>query len=269
MSGYYPTAMGIYNSVTRLLNVFIDALNTNNLLSKFILVILDKDLLIGHSNRTGISVIIGAILHHVIEQMDLLIERRKMDLLQKCPGGVIDDEFPKIIWVRMMKRPQNTEFQHLFSMKGKFNSILEERLLDGKADNHFIISTEVDLKEFNCSGGLSSAGMTSFWNEINKGMKKFDNDDIMLKPRQKANTAEQASKAERRLPSLPPKRGRSHSPSSHSQKRNRHDHHVPLHRSHNHRGRNEEGDHHNHHRCNSHHHEPQRHSTSRSRHHHR
>ena len=269
MSGYYPTAMGIYNSVTRLLNAFIDALNTNNLLQKFILVILDKDLLIGQSNRTGISVIIGAILHHVIKQMDLLIERRKMDLLQKRPGGVIDDKFPKIFWMRMMKRPQNTEFQHLFSMKGKFNSILEERLLDGKADNHFIISIEVDLKEFNCSGGLSSAGMTSFWNEINKGMKKFDNDDITLKPRQKANSAEQASKTERRLPSPSPKRGRSRSPSSHSQKRNCRDHHVPHHRSHNHSGRKEEGDHHNHHRHDSHHHKPQWHSTSRSRHHRR
>ena len=58
-------------------------------------------------------------------------------------------------------------------------------MLDGKADDHFIISIEVDPHEFNFSGGLTKAGLTHFWDEINKGMKRFDDDEITLKPRQK------------------------------------------------------------------------------------
>ena len=154
----------------------------------------DKDLLIGQQTKTGISVIIGCILHHIIKQMDMYVARRKTDLLYKCPGAVIDDEYPKLIWIRMMKRPKNlnTKFDNLFAMRSKFNSILEERLLDGKAENHFIMSIEVDLNQFNISGGLTSSGMTHFWEEVNLGIKRFDEDEITLRPHRKAVQPEQS-----------------------------------------------------------------------------
>ena len=84
----------------------------------------------------------------------------------------------------MPKRPSTrliagTEF---FSLRGKFNSILEERLLDGNAADHYIISINIDLIEYDLTGEMTSAGKASFWREINRGIKKFDDGDITLRP---------------------------------------------------------------------------------------
>ena len=210
VSGHHPTSAAVHNVITRFLNTFVEALNEHNLLPKFIIIVPDKDLLTGQNSKTEVSIMIGVILHHLIKQMDIYIEHRKADLLEKCPGEVIDDEYPKLIWVHMMKRPKNLspEFNHIFALRGKFNAILEERLMDGKAENHYIMSTEVYLNEFNFTGGLSAAGITHFWEEINKGMKRFDKDQITLKPHQKVGTAEQNKLAElkfkRKFPTPPP-----------------------------------------------------------------
>ena len=67
-----------------------------------------------------------------------------------------------------------------FTLRSKFNAILEERLMDGNWLQHHIISVEVDLAEFDHHGFLSSSGKEEFWLEINKGMKKFDKNDITL-----------------------------------------------------------------------------------------
>ena len=76
VSGHYIMKASIYNAINRLLYAFTEALNEKALLPKIILVAPDIDLLAGQQNKQGISVIIGAILHYVIKQMDLLIHRR-------------------------------------------------------------------------------------------------------------------------------------------------------------------------------------------------
>ena len=68
-------------------------------------------------------------------------------------------------------------------LHGKFNSILEERLLDGHPDHHRIMSIVVPQNEFNAWGDMSSVGEETFWNEVNRGMMKFDTNAIMLNPR--------------------------------------------------------------------------------------
>ena len=97
---------------------------------------------------------------------------------------------PKFIWVRMLKRPPLMSVPNAygnshsaFQLCGKFNSILEECLLDGDADNHCIISIEVEMHDFDLTGNLLSAGKVTFWKEINRGMTKLDNKEITLKPR--------------------------------------------------------------------------------------
>ena len=124
--GHYLTTAGINNVITRFLNGFIEALNEYSLLPKFIIVVPDCDLTRGLRNETGISVITGVILHYVIKQMDLFIDRHKVDLLTKHPNGVIDDEYLKLIWVHMLRRLKDLIGQdsYLFWFKRKiqFNS---------------------------------------------------------------------------------------------------------------------------------------------------
>ena len=190
ISGYYNSTIGISNVIKRLMNAFVDELNENNLLPKYLLIIPDKDLLAGLQDKNGISIIIGAILHHIIKQINIFIERRKVDLRDKKPGGMLDDEFPKIVWIRMVKRPKLSN--HLYSLRSKFNVILEDRLQDGNADNHFIMSIDVNLNEFDLTGGLTKSGCKQFWHEVNQGMKKFTENDITLMPRQIAKKKAEA-----------------------------------------------------------------------------
>ena len=142
--------------------------------------------------------------------------------------------------------------QSVMQIRSKFNSILEERLLDSNANNHYIISIDINLQEFHASGDLTQEGMAQFWVELNKGLQHFEdlNDNVSLRPRQKffrpkANLLGAGTK----LPSPPRKvqenhkrehsrsrsHKRSHSRSRHSSKR---PHKAPIrerhHRSHSH-----------------------------------
>ena len=136
--------------------------------------------------------------------MDILIERRKSDLLDKKPGAWIEDTYPKIVWVRMVKQPKLSN--HLFTLRGKFNAILEERLTDGNAENHYIMSIEVDHNEFDLVGNLTQSGSTQFWHEVNRAMQKFDADNITLQLRKNGKSLAKfnSPKKPMKLPTPPP-----------------------------------------------------------------
>ena len=108
-----------------------------------------------------------------------------MELTERKPGAVTKGP-PKVVWVRMLKRPTDVGVEQgtkvIFSLQGKFNSIMEERLADGCNDHHRILSIEVDCREFTVDGDLTPAGVKSFWKEVDRGLMKFDLDQITLKP---------------------------------------------------------------------------------------
>ena len=174
---------GIRNGANKIITPLVQALNEFQRIPKYILVIPDKDMLVNLPHSTGISIIIGAMLHYVVKQIDILIEQRHLELTTLKPGALVSSEHPKIIWVRMLKRPKQLT-SGTFSLRGKFNAILEERLLDGNCDNHFIMSIDVDAQDFDLSGYLTSAGKSTFWREVDRAMRRFDMGDIKLRPRQ-------------------------------------------------------------------------------------
>lgn len=153
---------------------------------KMLFIVPDKDILsILHNIGVSDALTIGAVIHYLVKQIDMIIERRRMDLLDKKPGSVCQDDQPKIVWVRMLKRPAvvRLDSSNIYALRGKFNSILEEHIQDGNADNHYIISIEVDNDNFDLTGNLTTAGQLKFWNEILRGLEKFDTGAIKLKPR--------------------------------------------------------------------------------------
>ena len=173
--------------INRILTAFITALNENHHLPKLVLVVPDADILLNMPKRMMTSsMFIGALLHYIIKQMDVAIERRLNDLHQKRPGSIQTTWKTKFIWVRMLKHPVQSlddNLEKVFSLRGKFNSILEERLLDGDADNHHIISIDVPVSGYDLTSKITLTGAHDFWLEMNKGIKRFDYDDILLKPR--------------------------------------------------------------------------------------
>ena len=167
----------------KLVNPLVDALNDDHHLPKYVILVPDKDLFTD-SKKEQTAYAMGSNIHYVITQTDVHLERRHQDLLNKRPGALSKD-FPKSIWIRMLKRPVNQlkENAELFGLRGKFNSILEDRLLDGNAENHHIMSIEVAANHFDLAGNLTDKGKEEFWIEVDKAIKKFDRGEIPLRPR--------------------------------------------------------------------------------------
>ena len=141
----------------------------------------DGDIMTNLQHHNGVSVMLSAATHAMICQVDTLLHKRCLDISDKKPGALIDEDFLKIIWVRMLKRPKNI-VSLAFALRGKFNTILKERLADGYEDRHRIMSIEVQPEDFNVSSHLTIQGMHTFWTEVFKAIEKLDEDKILLKP---------------------------------------------------------------------------------------
>ena len=215
MKDFWPE-LGIHG-LNRFINPVIEALNEENYrLPKYIIIFPDRDLMscirsvLGDGFRA--ARVIGAAIHYLIRQINMLIDRRRLELSNKHPGAVINDPFPKIVWVRMIKRPklELSSSQELCALRGKFNSLLEERLNEDGKGRHFIMSIEVKPNEFDLLGYLSGAGKINFWKECDRAMKKFDSEEISLKPRGQstANTNKEPNvqAAQVKLPTPPSKK---------------------------------------------------------------
>ena len=115
--------------------------------------------------------------------MDMLLSRRRIDLIDKKPGTVMEE--PKIIWTRMLKHPHHlTKLgdNRALALRGHFNSVLEKRLAEGP-DHLCLISITLDEADFDMSGYLTSKGKSTFWKEMDRGIMKFDQGEISLMPR--------------------------------------------------------------------------------------
>ena len=178
----------------------VNALNERNKLPKYILMVPDKDFLSVAKNKEGIctSMAIGSGIYQMIRRVNFLIDKRRENLEDKKPGALINNFNPNVIWIRMLKRPKElteptTDNPHpIFSFRGKFNSILEDRILeDNKDDRHRLMSIDVKLDKFDRQGNLNSFGKEIFWKEVDSAIKKFNAGKISLKPRPATTTPAQ------------------------------------------------------------------------------
>ena len=178
MAAYFNTSCSARKGLVRILDLLTEALNERPKLPKYLAIILDDDLImITQCYTAGASYILGAAIHFLIKKIEILLEQRKCELLDKKPGVVLED-YPKVVWVRMLKRPMDLAVSHLtLGLHGKFNTALEDNLSKA-SDKHHLISIEVDINDFNQWGKLTASGMKTFWREFDKGMQKFDHGEI-------------------------------------------------------------------------------------------
>ena len=112
-----PTDVGI----NRFINPLVSALNEHNRLPKNLIIIPDKDFLqaLRSCKNFRAARFIGASIHKLIKEINKLFQRRMQDLR----GMLMKEEKPKIIWIRMPKRPKiaATDLQELYALRIKFN----------------------------------------------------------------------------------------------------------------------------------------------------
>ena len=99
---YHPQAGS--TGIAQVINPLVDTLNERQKLPKYVLMILDKDMLANLKDQGFFTAkVMGAVLHYTIRQIDMLIESRRQDIEDKKPGAALSADLPKVIWIRMMK----------------------------------------------------------------------------------------------------------------------------------------------------------------------
>ena len=182
---YHNMTSSALKGIACQLNLLIEALNERPHLPKYIVVVHDRDI-INETKcfRFGASYVLGSVIYYLIKQMNILLECQKFDLIDKKPGAACI-ELLTIIWTHMLKRSKSIAVlssNKALSLRGRFNSVLEEWLAQGPS-NLCLISINIQETDFNLSGYLTSAGKTTFWKEMDCGIMKFDIGKITLLPR--------------------------------------------------------------------------------------
>ena len=166
----------------------------------FIIVIADWDIVkhISHY-KYGISRIAHRLIKWIITNMDRAIQTRKDDLSRIKMGAVVATE-PKVVWVKMIDRAGCQD--KALAVRGKFNSILEDILVDHS--NHYIMEINAQLCDasFFANNTLNTNGAIRYWLEIDKLICMYEKHDISLMP---IKALDQPSF---RMPPPPPEGGR-------------------------------------------------------------
>ena len=86
----------------RIVNALVDALEDNILLPRFIIIVLQDEIL-NHINyyKAGLRVMIGGNINWIANNICRAIDFRKKDIIRLRPGAVTPDE-PKIIWTKFV-----------------------------------------------------------------------------------------------------------------------------------------------------------------------
>ena len=93
----------------------------------------------------------------------------------------------------MLKRPYDGQhFDGILALRNQFNSALEH-VLSNRKIQHYILSIKVDKNEFYPTGALTSTGEKIFWSEVDECLRKFDRDEINLKPKSSAKKDDTAN----------------------------------------------------------------------------
>ena len=100
-----PPQAGIQHSLPRVINTLIDAINKKDKLPKYLIIILDCDLLYDLDVfQHGVTATIQELICWFVCQVDMIVRRKKMELLEKKPGTLSGGGLPKLIFVRMLRR---------------------------------------------------------------------------------------------------------------------------------------------------------------------
>ena len=184
-SYFYPTASTVKRAIARFINALIEALNDRERLPRYIIFILDKEIIedVNIFNFRA-SKAINTNVNWLIRQANMMVRRKRLQILEKKPGAVYSGD-PKIIFTTMMKRAtlyqRGSKMEAVCSLRSKFNDIVSS--VTAKHDNHLLqIRSCISPDHFDQFGNLSSKGKFEFWYEMDQLIQRFDTHKIKLLP---------------------------------------------------------------------------------------
>ena len=192
--------------IGKIQNAFIAAMNDNHLLPRFVVVILDKDLIVDVDIfDCGAQDIIYDNVDWLLKQIAKGLLTRRKDLKSKNIGAV-DSEPTRVIWVKMLTRPVTSDqkLARIWKLKRKFNKVLEDRL---QVENFMHLITVHNMDEhhyFDVFGQLTNAGLHAYWSSLDQEIKELDQQLITAKDKSDCGSGRFGNNPGRKLPTLPP-----------------------------------------------------------------
>ena len=188
VQGIFPNNFhNIRSTMTRIVNSCVFGLNKYDKLPRFMLMIIDKDLIdFIDCSISGSTITLGMAIEWIIHEIEKFVDRKKNMMRELKPGSVTPGE-PKFIWIRAISRPWNNKFT---LARAKFNDVLEE-ILASRRDSYILdASSYIDKANYTRLGDLTVVGREHFWRCVDDKLKKFDKQQISLKPCKSENRSQ-------------------------------------------------------------------------------
>ena len=180
---HVPKLSNLRFASTRIFNSFVSGLNEFDHLPKHVMVIPDKDLIESISLCDyGIAEILEDNLKWLLININRQIELRQIDLRNKRIGALGSTSEPRLIWVTMLCRPENSHNKDVFSLARKFNQILEEVIAGDKRSHILKVHVDTHVGNDDRIGNLTTNGEYHFWRAIDEEMHDFDDNKTELEP---------------------------------------------------------------------------------------
>ena len=185
--GYSATTSSAnHTAIGRILNSYIEALNSRERLPRFLIVIIDKDI-IDDVNvfEFGATKEIAENVHWLVRQITMFTRRRKAEIAEMKPGAVYETD-PKIILVNMIKQvhsfSRSSHMESIVSLRSKFNNVLNNAAINAGCSILNIDACDSG-NHFDLMGKLNHFGQFVYWKQMNHILENFDKTKIRLDPK--------------------------------------------------------------------------------------
>ena len=169
--------------LTRIINALLDKLNEEEKLPRYIIIILDKDIIEeAFFYDFGVKYILKNLITWIQRNIDLCIETCKEDIRGKRPGSLTSAIEPRYIWVTPLHRPPNLAKKSIFSLVNKCKETMEYIMAREQHCHIMTIKSVNEYAHFDHWGSLTSIGKEQLWKELDQQMRRFDRSDLDLLP---------------------------------------------------------------------------------------
>ena len=167
----------IRNALARILNSIVELLNNRAQIPRMIIVIPDWDLVRNMNHfDSGATYMAERSMHWICNEIDKIFEICKDEYMHRKKGALIAGE-PKIIWVKMLYRPNPSD---CIKIRHKFNNALNDTLLLHK--HTYLADVAVPTSNFDRCNNITPSGKEHFWRDLDAQLRDFDRQKITLKP---------------------------------------------------------------------------------------
>ena len=161
--------------LARINNTLVDKLNNEPRLLCYILILLDQDIVANAKVFDyGVYRTLQDLIKWLLVIINCSIETCKEDIRHKRPGVLTAASEPRLVWVKMAKRPNYSVLKQIHSLAQKFNNILEQTIAGDHRSHILPVHVVHNNLHIDHSGNFTPDGFIEYWHQIDITMKEFD-----------------------------------------------------------------------------------------------